>query len=101
MSDKPKDVEKIKEIQRSWIRRRRETLLALLRDESLVPPSNFSNDSSSDYFTEEDSEEDPEEDPEKDSEKDPKQESERVDKEIGILEYKPEMEGGGNKKTFR
>ncbi|KAF3443710.1 hypothetical protein FNV43_RR13400 [Rhamnella rubrinervis] len=94
MSGKPKDVEEYKKIQKFWIGCRRETLLALLRDESLAFPSHSSDDSSSDFFTEEDPEKDLEEDPEEDHE----EESESVDEEIEILEYKPEMEGDGKQK---
>ncbi|KAF3434600.1 hypothetical protein FNV43_RR21685 [Rhamnella rubrinervis] len=51
-------------------------------DESLAFPSDSSDDSSSDSFTEED----------------PEEENEPVDEKIEILEYEPEMEGGGKQK---
>ncbi|KAF3449839.1 hypothetical protein FNV43_RR05918 [Rhamnella rubrinervis] len=86
MSDRSMDAEEFEELQRSWLKSRRETLIALLRDESLAPPSDSSDDSSLDSFTEEDPEEDPEE------------ESEPVNEEIEILEYEPEMERGGKQK---
>ncbi|KAF3449868.1 hypothetical protein FNV43_RR05947 [Rhamnella rubrinervis] len=86
MSNRSMDAEEFEELQRSWLKSRRETLIALLRDESLAPPADSSDDSSSDSFMEEDPEEDPEE------------ESEPVDEEIKILEYEPEMERGGKQK---
>ncbi|KAF3432280.1 hypothetical protein FNV43_RR27019 [Rhamnella rubrinervis] len=83
MSDKHKNVEEIKEIQESWLRRRKK-LFTLLKDNSLVSYCDTSNHYRSDSFTEindldmefeENLEVDPEEDPKEDLEEKPEEES--------------------------